>query len=276
MVLIKEYRICLPMTVEEYKIGQIYMVARHSLEESGDEGGVEVVENSECEHPVYGRGKFTEKRIHLSKRIPYWLQALCPKIFYVTEKSWNYYPYTISEYTCSFIPRFNVKIETKYEDNDGSSENALNLPPDLLQSRIVEDIDISLDIANTKNYREEEDLKFFRSRKTARGPLTGHWKRQVKPVMCCYKVVMANFDIWGLQSKVEKYIHVFLKEVFLVGHRKAFAWIDDWIDMSLEDVKCYERMLQMQANNVLQTGNGDLSENSRDEIKMKKKTTRST
>lgn len=35
----------------------------------------------------------------LYSRLPYWVQALIPKIFYVTEKAWNYFPYTITEYT---------------------------------------------------------------------------------------------------------------------------------------------------------------------------------
>lgn len=67
MVLTREYRICMPLTVDEYKIGQLYMIARHSLEQSGDGEGIEVVENRECTDPEHGTGQFTEKRIHLSK-----------------------------------------------------------------------------------------------------------------------------------------------------------------------------------------------------------------
>lgn len=36
-------------------------------------------------------------------RLPYWVQAIIPKIFYVTEKAWNYYPFTITDYTVSNI-----------------------------------------------------------------------------------------------------------------------------------------------------------------------------
>lgn len=42
------------------------MIARHSYEQSGDGEGVEVVENRDCEDEKYGKGQFTEKRIHLS------------------------------------------------------------------------------------------------------------------------------------------------------------------------------------------------------------------
>lgn len=36
-------------------------------------------------------------------RLPYWVQAIIPKIFYVTEKAWNYYPFTITDYTVSEV-----------------------------------------------------------------------------------------------------------------------------------------------------------------------------
>lgn len=51
----------------QYRIGQLYMIARHSLEQSGEGEGVEVVESYECEDPMHGKGQYTEKRIHLSR-----------------------------------------------------------------------------------------------------------------------------------------------------------------------------------------------------------------
>lgn len=32
----------------------------------------------------------------LCSKLPSWARAVVPKIFYVTEKAWNYYPYTIT------------------------------------------------------------------------------------------------------------------------------------------------------------------------------------
>lgn len=39
-------------------------------------------------------------------RLPAWIQKLIPKIFYVTEKAWNYYPFTITG-NFAFIRRMN-------------------------------------------------------------------------------------------------------------------------------------------------------------------------
>ena len=63
----------------------------------------------------------------ISSKLPYWVQSMIPRLFYVTEKAWNYYPYTETEYTCSFLPKFNIFIKTKFEDNAGTSENVRHL-----------------------------------------------------------------------------------------------------------------------------------------------------
>lgn len=46
-MLVKEYRITLPMTSDEYYLAQLYMVAKASQEESGLQAGegVEIVRN---------------------------------------------------------------------------------------------------------------------------------------------------------------------------------------------------------------------------------------
>nr|XP_009910488.1 PREDICTED: cytoplasmic phosphatidylinositol transfer protein 1-like [Haliaeetus albicilla] len=75
------------------------MISKHSHEQSDRGEGVEVVQNEPYEDPNHGNGQLTEKRVYLNSKLPSWARAVVPKIFYVTEKAWNYYPYTITEYT---------------------------------------------------------------------------------------------------------------------------------------------------------------------------------
>uniref|UniRef100_A0A336LZK0 Cytoplasmic phosphatidylinositol transfer protein 1 n=1 Tax=Culicoides sonorensis TaxID=179676 RepID=A0A336LZK0_CULSO len=248
MVLTKEYRCCMPITVEEYRTGQLYMIARHSLEQSEKGTGVEVIKNEDCEDEVNGKGRFTEKRIHLSSRLPYWVQSVCPQVFYVTEKAWNFYPYTLTEYTCSFIPKLYITIQTKYEDNNGTTENIFNLPGEKLAECQIDHIDIAFDELSAKHYKPEEDPKLFKSKVTNRGPLIEEWRRHDNPIMCSYKLVSVSFEVWGLQTKVETFIHSCIREILLLGHRQAFAWIDEWVNMTIDDVREYERRVQEETN----------------------------
>ncbi|XP_052360545.1 cytoplasmic phosphatidylinositol transfer protein 1-like isoform X2 [Oncorhynchus keta] len=88
----------MPVNKEDvvYRIGQLYMISKHSHEQSERGEGVEVVQNEPYEDPTHGQGQFTEKRVYLNSKLPSWARAVVPKIFYVTEKAWNYYPYTIT------------------------------------------------------------------------------------------------------------------------------------------------------------------------------------
>lgn len=125
----------------------------------------------------------------------------------------------------------------------------MNLDPEKVVIRSVDEIDIAFDEL-TKHYKREEDPKFFQSVKTKRGPLIEGWRNE-KPVMCSYKIVDASFEVWGLQTRVEDFIHRCIRDVLLLGHRQAFTWIDEWIDMTIQDVREYERQIQEETNKKL-------------------------
>ncbi|XP_032823173.1 cytoplasmic phosphatidylinositol transfer protein 1-like isoform X2 [Petromyzon marinus] len=246
-MLVKEYRICMPLTVDEYRIGQLYMISKHSHEQSEKGEGVEVVHNKPYEDPVHGTGQYTEKRVHLSSKLPSWAQAVVPRIFYVTEKAWNYYPYTITEYTCSFLPKFSIYIETKYEDNNGCNDHVFDSETNNVERETCK-VDIAYDELPERYYKESEDVRQFKSLKTGRGPLAEGWRDTLGPIMCSYKLVTVKFEVWGLQTRVEQFVHKVVRDVLMVGHRQAFAWIDEWYDMSMEDVREYERTTQAATN----------------------------
>lgn len=119
-----------------------------------------------------------------------------------------------------------------------------------MSERAVDEIDIAFDELS-KHYKREEDPKFFESLKTKRGPLIEGWRNDT-PIMCSYKVVNASFEVWGFQTRVEDFIQRCIRDVLLLGHRQAFTWIDEWIDMSMDDVREYERRLQIETNRKLE------------------------
>ncbi|XP_067259163.1 cytoplasmic phosphatidylinositol transfer protein 1b [Chanodichthys erythropterus] len=245
-MLIKEYRICMPLTVDEYKIGQLYMISKHSREQSGGGEGVEVVRNEPCTDHKHGDGQITEKRIYLNSKLPTWMRKFVPMAFYITETAWNFYPYTITEYTCSFLPRFHVKIETHFENDNGCSENMFGDDPTPKDSVCF--LDILCDPIPDKHYKKSEDLRHWVSEKTGRGPLVDGWRNTTKPIMCSYKRVTCSFEVYGFQGRTEDFIHRNIRDILLVGHRQAVAWIDEWHGMTIEQVREYERKQQEETN----------------------------
>lgn len=139
-----------------------------------------------------------------------------------------------------------------------------SLADDKLKEREVDHIDIAFDEVSAKHYDENEDPKFFKSQLTKRGPLMEGWRQNDKPIMCSYKLVNASFEVWGLQSKVEAMIHSNIREILLLGHRQAFTWIDEWFNMTLEDVREYERKIQEETNQKVLGGQEASNRNKKD------------
>jgi len=128
------------------------------------------------------------------------------------------------------------------QDN-GTNENAHQLSPDLLSKREV----ITIDIANDdlyahSDYKADQDPKLFRSQKASRGPLTNKpwWEDCSGPLMCAYKLVICDFKWFGLQSQIEKTIMKQERRIFTNFHRMAFCWMDNWFQLSMEDIRAIE------------------------------------
>lgn len=249
-MLVKEYRICMPLTVEEYNIGQLYTISRHSLEASGAGEGVQILSNVPQLHPLHGMGRFTEKRIHLGSKVPQWARMFVPQMLYVTEKAWNWYPYTETEYSCSFLPRFSIRIQTRFENNAGTNDQVFE---DACPKDAICKLDIVFDDIPERYYKSSEDLRQFRSVKTGRGPFTEGWRETQMPIMCSYKMVAVSFEVYGFQTRVEQWVHKNIRDILLIGHRQAFAWIDEWIGMSIDDVRDFEKKLMKETNVKIMT-----------------------
>ncbi|MBN3291591.1 PITC1 protein, partial [Polypterus senegalus] len=237
-----------------YRIGQLYMISKHSMEESSGGEGIEVIHNEPHQDPVHGTGQYTEKRIYISSKLPAWVRSFVPKIFYITEKAWNYYPFTVTgaaHLPCSFLPKFHIQIETKFESNRGDNANVFQDKP--TPSSDVVSLDIAFDEVPERQYKECEDLRTFHSVKTGRGPLQKDWQETTEPIMCSYKRVKAAFEVYGFQGRVENFVHKNIKDILLTGHRQAVAWIDEWFDMSLEDVRTFEKDLQQKTNSKVKS-----------------------
>ncbi|XP_061416960.1 membrane-associated phosphatidylinositol transfer protein 2-like isoform X2 [Lethenteron reissneri] len=248
-MLIKEYRIPLPMSVEEYRIAQLYMIQKKSRDETSGEGsGVEILENRPYEDGPGGRGQYTHKLYHIGMHIPGWFRAILPKAaLRVEEQSWNAYPYTRTRYTCPFVEKFSIDIETHYQQDGGDQLNVFNLGAAEKRQCSVDTIDIVRDPMAPHEYVVDEDPRVYRSERTGRGPLGDDWASlNPSPIMCAYKLCKVEFRYWGMQSKIERFIHdVGLRKVMVRAHRQAWCWQDEWYGLTIADIRRLERETQL-------------------------------
>uniref|UniRef100_A0A8D0DCB9 Phosphatidylinositol transfer protein membrane associated 2 n=1 Tax=Sander lucioperca TaxID=283035 RepID=A0A8D0DCB9_SANLU len=253
-MLIKEYHIPMPMSVEEYRIAQLYMIQKKSREESCGEGsGVEILENKPYEDGPGGSGQYTHKVYHIGKHIPSWFCAILPQAaLRVEEESWNAYPYTRTRYTCPFVEKFSIDIETYYKPDTGNQLDVFNMSSAEKRQRTIDPIDIVKDYIPPHEYLAEEDPKLYQSVKTKRGPLSDDWIEEINqnhgesPVMCAYKLCKVEFRYWGMQSKIERFIHdVALRKVMVRAHRQAWCWQDEWYGLTIEDIRLLELETQL-------------------------------
>ncbi|XP_068559251.1 membrane-associated phosphatidylinositol transfer protein 2-like isoform X8 [Cebidichthys violaceus] len=253
-MLIKEYRIPMPMSVEEYRIAQLYMIQKKSRDESCGEGsGVEILENKPYTDGPGGTGQYTHKVYHIGMHIPSWFRSILPKAaLRVEEESWNAYPYTRTRYTCPFVEKFSIDIETYYKPDSGNQADVFNMSAAEKRQRTIDPIDIVTDPMSPHEYKAEEDTRLFKSAKTQRGPLQEDWIEEYNnnpgktPIMCAYKLCKVEFRYWGMQSKIERFIHdVGLRKVMVRAHRQAWCWQDEWYGLTMEDIRQLELETQL-------------------------------
>uniref|UniRef100_A0A3Q1AWW9 DDHD domain-containing protein n=1 Tax=Amphiprion ocellaris TaxID=80972 RepID=A0A3Q1AWW9_AMPOC len=253
-MLIKEYRIPMPMSVEEYRIAQLYMIQKKSREESCGEGsGVEILENKPYTDGPGGTGQYTHKVYHIGMHIPSWFRSILPKAaLRVEEESWNAYPYTRTRYTCPFVEKFSIDIETYYKPDTGNQAEVFNMSVAEKRQRTIDPIDIVTDPIPPHEYKAEEDPRLYKSVKTQRGPLQDDWIEEYNnnpgktPIMCAYKLCKVEFRYWGMQSKIERFIHdVGLRKVMVRAHRQAWCWQDEWYGLTIEDIRQLELETQL-------------------------------
>jgi len=183
MVLTKEYRILLPLAVEEYQVGQLYSVAKSSSQETSNGEGVEVLKNGPFKNEDGLEGQYTEKIYHVGTRLPGWLKPFIPSsALKLEEKAWNAYPYCKTVLKNQMLgDSFSFSIESRHYSDEGKQDNVHNLPPDQLKKREVDFINIATDKLEKKDYKAEEDPAIVKSEKSGPGPFSRHVARATDP-----------------------------------------------------------------------------------------------
>ncbi|KAJ3603525.1 hypothetical protein NHX12_028270 [Muraenolepis orangiensis] len=269
MVLIKEY-------VEEYQVGQLFSVAEASKNETGGGEGIQVLKNEPYEKDEE-RGQYTHKVYHLASKVPKYLQMLAPGgslVFH--EEAWNAYPYCRTIVTVHKLDEATWKtvdvVPIDIADNSAvDSSGPISTQPEawlqgLGRTASIDEFRRSVyEIHNTGrsraswDYKTDEDPTMFQSVKTARGPLGPDWQNELVtktdcPKMCAYKLVTVQFKWWGMQTKMENFIHKQETRIFTNFHRQLFCWIDKWVELTMADIRQMEAETQKELEELRNKG----------------------
>ncbi|KAM6578794.1 hypothetical protein CsatB_030631 [Cannabis sativa] len=246
MVQVKEFRIVMPLSVEEYQIAQMYMVMKMQQQNTSGREGVEVLENKSFEDDVFGKGQYTSKVYHLQSKVPTWLTTFAPAdALIMKEEAWNAYPRCKTVIQCPYFTKFRLTIETVHKADNGLSENVHGLSKEQLAARQVEHIDIATLSTDYWSYMvgggSVVDLSKFKSARTGRGPLLEGWQNKSNPVMTAYKLVTVDVPYWGFGYRLEQALLAGERALFLESNRNSFAWIDEWYGMTMQHIRELEQ-----------------------------------
>nr|CAD2147088.1 unnamed protein product [Meloidogyne enterolobii] len=203
-MLVREYRIVMPMTTAEFQIGRAFAYMETARKQTHKGEGVEILQDEPFDNiPPNGL-----TRIH--------------------EHSWNSFPYLLTEL---YAPewdenreKFSIRFETLcLGDNRGKDENALGLDRDMLRRREVVKMNVGEDNTN------------FRSKRAKRGPLVGNWQEKCKPCMCVYKVVTVNVRTHF--PGAEKLVELEHRKINFKFHQQIFTSIDSWFGLTWDEVR---------------------------------------
>ena len=243
-MLIREIRIVMPLSMDEFRRGQRYTIARAERDAVEEGVGVMLVVSEYCQHEEYGEGVHQVKRFYLSSYLPMWVQPFIPSnSFYVVEESWNYYPHhCYSIFTCKVIPSLRVEISSRYLNDKATTENVFNLEPAVLKQREVQVLDVINDrLKDTKGGKY--NIQGFKCEKAQRGPLHKDWIETQNEIMCSYKLIRASVPILGIQNRAESGIIEGLREILFQTHKDSVMWLEDWFDITYGELRELELLL---------------------------------
>lgn len=88
--------------------------------------------------------------------------------------------------------------------------------------------------------------------------------------MCAYKLCRVEFRYWGMQTKLEKFIHdTALRKTMVRAHRQAWAWQDEWHGLTMDDIREIERQTQLALQKKMGDGADDDEEDGKNEFLIK-------
>lgn len=217
-MVVLEYRVVMPFTLDEFRRGFRYTCARQSQEVLASSANGERVARQEdgrftvVPDPVkmYGRvparstlcneGTYIRNRLYLGSRLPGWVRRLFPDAaFWIREEYWGAFPYSFCRYTSELWPhQLEFTIESLHVANDlGETDGVFADMSSKEQKECkTQVLDIGSASKNSMPGVFQGDPTSFRSTQCGRGPLSGPgWWRQSPSIAHVTESTLSNFAL---------------------------------------------------------------------------------
>lgn len=216
-------------------------------------------------------GQYTEKVYHLDAHLPSFLAALLPtRAGVLLETAWNSFPVCVTAYASPYLgAKFSLVIRSVYTDAppagvpvDGPATrvpshplyNVVGLDAAELAARAVVDLDIS-STEYVSLVAGEDPTTWTGGCGAAGGPARGPfpaggaWRTASVggPRMVAVKAVALHFAKRGLQGRAEAWGQRYgLRNSFVRYSRRVVCWMDEWLGLSMADIRRLEREIKRQ------------------------------
>jgi hypothetical protein len=250
-MLLTEYRIKLPISIDQYQIAHLYTTMDVSKQYTKLGDGVEVLENTPCDpaclpHQKPGARKEVGKVQRTSKRyyVPDSIASVVGNQLVLRESSFNKFPTfrtTVtaeSEADSVINGEFIIDTVCMKGDDVVNKDNVFRLPQGLLDKRAVVDIDIVADSLPAALVNDDEDPK------KALGLVDG-WQGSLVPglSMVVYKLLFVKIRAANevFKETINSLVMDNLNRIFNVFHRKLVCSQDRWKGLNMEDIRTMEK-----------------------------------
>lgn len=242
-MLLIEYRIKLPLSIDQYQIAHLHTTMEMSKEYTSSGTGIEILESTPCDAACLpnqqhrkdvSKVQRTSKQYHIpnSMASPLNLQDCI-----LRESSFNGFPNMRTVVTAESGANGEFTIDTLCMRGDDerhtnlSESNVFRLPKIMLKKRSVVHIDIA-DDSGLPSHLLEDPKKV---------DLNDEWQDALIPrmSMVVYKLVFVKSRDVNKES-VNSLVMNMLRQVFTIFHRKMVCSQDSWKGLTLEDIRIME------------------------------------
>lgn len=237
--IVREYRIVMPLSIEEYNIGQLFTVVEMTKEDTSTR--IQVLENKAYTHATMGSCQKTLKVMHLDNYVPGLVKKMVSKAaLKIHETSYNAYPVCHTFYHSPMldVKTFNMSVNSIH-DEEPVNENIFRLSSEERKKVEVVYININENIGNKKY-----DPTNFENTKSGKILLKKGWQdeceRKKIPVMICYKLVRIEVNFFSGKWVAEKILREFVK-LLRSAHQRIYSTCDKWIELQKSDIRVLER-----------------------------------